>query len=136
MIELHASTLLLPPLPTEFAHHSDRFINHCVCNIKRGTETDRVLTRTKSQDAEIEEAVPKLFARFRVGQIEGEKQSTATRSGNQRLLTLQLAQLLEEICAYLRGVLHKMLLLDNAQVMRRAHHVGEISAPGGIQTAG
>src|SRR5207244_1686006 len=73
MTGLHASTFLLPPLSTELAHGFHRFINHAGGNIERGTETDRVLTRTKSQDAAVEEAMPKFFSRFRIGQIEGEK---------------------------------------------------------------
>ena len=65
--------VLAPSLPTKFPHQFHRFIDNAGGNIERGTETDRVLTRTKSQDAAIEEAVPKFFSRFWIGQIEGEK---------------------------------------------------------------
>ena len=65
----------------------------------------------KRQHTKIEEAVPKFFARFRIGQIEGEKYSAAARGGNQRLFRLQIAQLIEEIGAHFRGVLNQMFLL-------------------------
>jgi hypothetical protein len=65
--------VLPPPLSAKFAHQFHRFIDNAGGDIERGTETDRVLTRTKSQDAAIEEAVPKFFSRFWIGQIEGEK---------------------------------------------------------------
>src|SRR5438270_3317271 len=82
---LNVPTASLAPLLAEFAHQLHRFINHFRPDIERRTETDRVFTGTKCQDAEIEEPVPKLLARFCVGQIEGEKQTTAARGGNQRL---------------------------------------------------
>ena len=53
-----------------------------------------------------------------------------------RLFALQVAQLIQKICAHFRGVLHQMFFFDDAQKMGRAHHVREISAPGRIQSAG
>src|ERR1700760_731216 len=120
----------LASLPTELAHQFHRFVDHLRSDVERGTEADRVLAGTKSQNTEIEEAVPKFFARFRIGQIEREKYAAAARSRNQRFFALQIAQLIEEIGAYFGGVLNQTFLFDDAQVMGRAHHVGEVSAPG------
>src|SRR5437773_1276175 len=117
-------------LPTIFPHCIRRFVDNVGCGIECRTETDRVFARTKSQDSEIEEAFPEFLPRFCVGQIEGEKQSPAARSGNQRFFALQIAELIQKICAHLRGVLNQMFFLDDPQKMRRAHHVGEIAAPG------
>ena len=64
---------VLAPALAVLTHQFNRFIDNAGGNIERGTEPDRVLTRTKSQDAAIEEAVPKFFSRFWIGQIEGEK---------------------------------------------------------------
>src|SRR5215472_73297 len=120
----------LPPLPTKFAHQLHRFVDRFRSDIQRRTKTDRVLAGTKRQNTEIEEAVPKFFARFRIGKIEREKYSATARSRNQRLFRLQIAQLIQEIGAHLPGVLNQTFLLDDAQIMRRAHHIGEIPAPG------
>src|SRR6266576_3436781 len=132
--ELFAS--LFPPLPAKFAHYLDRFINHVRGDIQRGTESNRVLPRAKCKNTEIKETLPKFLACFGVGQIEGKEQAAAARRRNQRLLALQITQLIQKISTHLRGVLHKMFLLDDAQVMCRAHHSGEIFAPRGIQSAG
>src|SRR5438874_12384248 len=132
--ELFAS--LFPPLPAKFAHYLDRFINHFRGDIQRGTESNRILARAKRKNTEIEETLPKFLARLCVGQIEGKEQPPAARRRNQRLLTLQITQLIQKISTHLRGVLNKMFLLDDAQVMCRAHHIGEIAAPRGIQSAG
>src|SRR5262249_52961812 len=107
----------------------DRFINHVRRDVERRTETDRVLAGAKRQHTKIEEAVPKLFTRFRIGKIEREEYSPAARGGNQRLFVLQIAQLIEEIRADFSGVLNQTFLLDDAQIMGRAHHIGEVSAP-------
>src|SRR4051812_25356012 len=127
---------LFPALPAISPHQFDRFIDHISSDIERGTKADRVFAGAKRQHSEIEEAVPKFFARLRVGKIEREKYSTAARSGDQRLFHLQVAQSIEEIGTYFRSVLDQTFLLDNAQIMRRAHHIGEVSAPCRIQTAG
>src|SRR6266576_7252729 len=97
--ELFAS--LFPPLPAKFAHQFDRFINHFRGDIQRGTESNRVLPRAKRKNTEIEETLPKFLARFCVGQIEGEEQAAAARPRNQRLLALQITQLIQEISAHL-----------------------------------
>ena len=88
-----------------------------------------MLAGTKCENTEVEETLPKFFARFRVRQIESEKQPPAARSGNQRLLGLQITQLIEEIGTYFPGVFNQAFLLDDAQIMGRAHHIGEVSAP-------
>ena len=118
-------------LPAELSHQFYRLINHFRSDVERGTETDRILAGTKRQNTEIEEAVPKFFARFRIGEIEREKYPAAPRSGNQSrsISGLQIAQLIEEIGTYLSGVLNQTFLLDNAQVMGRTHHIGEVPAP-------
>src|SRR6185436_6978161 len=125
------STILAAPLPAEFAHQFHCLINHFHSDVERGTETDRILAGTKRQNTEIEEAVPKFFARFRIGEIEREKYPAAPRSGNQSrsISGLQIAQLSEEISTDFAGVLNQTFLLDNAQVMGRAHHVSEVPAP-------
>src|SRR5205823_5992694 len=130
------STFLLAPLPAEFAHQLHRLINYFRRNIESRAHTDRIVAGTKCENTEVEETVPKFFAGFRVRQIESEKQSPAAGGGNQWLFRLQIAQLLEEIRADLRGVLNQTFLLDDAQIMGRAHHIGEVSTPGGIQAAG
>jgi hypothetical protein len=108
---------------------SQRFVDHLRSDVQRGTKADRVFAGAKRQSTKFKEAVPKFFARFRVGKIEREKQSAAARGGNQRFFRLKIAQLIEEIGACFRGVLNQTFLLDNAQIMRRAHHIGEVSAP-------
>src|SRR6266404_8555249 len=95
-----------------FAHQFHRFVDHLRSDVERGTEADRILAGTKGQNTKVEEAVPKFFARFRIGKIEREKYSAATRSGNQRFFRLQIAQLIEEIGPYLPGVLNQLFLLD------------------------
>ena len=113
-----------------FPHRIHRFIDGFRSDVERRTETDRVFARAKRQNTEVEEAMPKLFARFRIGKIEREKYSAAARSGNQRLFRLQFAQLIEEIGTNFSGILNQMFLLDDAQIMGLAHHIGEVSAPG------
>ena len=115
--------------PTELAHQFHRFVDHLRSDVERGTEADRVLARTKGQNTKVEEAVPKFFARFRIGKIEREKYSAAARSRNQRFFGLQIAQLIEELGSNFRGVLNQTFLLDDAQIMGRAHHIGEVSTP-------
>jgi len=44
-------------------------------------------------------------------------------------LGLQITQLIEEIGTYFPGVFNQAFLLDDAQIMGRAHHIGEVSAP-------
>src|SRR6478735_7731795 len=117
------------PLPAEFAHQFYCLINHFRGDVERWTEADRVFAGTKCQNAELEEAVPKFFARFRIGEIEREKYSATASGGNQRLFVLQIAKLIEEVGTYFSGVLNQTFLLDNAQIMRRAHHIGEVPAP-------
>src|SRR5262249_23710699 len=125
------STILPASLPAELAHQFYCLINHFRSDIERRTETDRVFAGTKSQNTEVEEAVPKFFARFRIGQIERKKYSAAACGRNQSrsISGLQIAQLIEEIGTYLSGVLNQTFLLDNAQVMGRAHHVSEVPTP-------
>src|SRR5439155_7440045 len=129
MKRLNASTASFVSLPTELAHQLHRFINRFRSDIQRRTKSNRILAGAKSQHTKVEEAVPKFFARFRIGKIEREKYSAAACGGNQRLFGLQIAQLIEEIGTYFRGVLNQTFLLDDAQIMGRAHHVGEVSAP-------
>src|SRR6266446_6725031 len=126
----HHHSFRAPALAAIFPHQLHRFIDHFRSDVERGTEADRVLTGAKSQHTKIEEAVPKFFARFRIGKIEREKYSAAARSGNQRFFRLQIAQLIEEIGSNFRGVLNQTFLLDDAQTMGRAHHIGEVSTPG------
>src|SRR5881394_932663 len=57
-------------LPAIFAHQFDRFIDHFGSDVERGTKADRVLAGAQRQNTEVEKAVPKFFARFRVGKIE------------------------------------------------------------------
>src|SRR5882757_1487065 len=134
MTGLHDSALRsssLASLPTELAHQFHRFVDHLRSDVERGTEADRVLAGAKSQHTKIKKAVPEFFARFRIGKIEREKYSAAARRGNQsrRRSGLQIAQLIEEIGTCFRGVLNQTFLLDNAQIMGRAHHIGEVPAP-------
>jgi hypothetical protein len=84
----------------------------------------------KRQHTEIEKAFPKFIARFRIGQIERDEQLRGRAPRKSSALPLQIAQLIEKIGADFRGVLDQIFLFDDAQIMRRAHHVGEISAPG------
>src|SRR4029077_21204066 len=90
MTGLHASPFnaLLASLPAELPHHFHRSINRFGSDVERRTETDRVLAGAKRQDTKVEEAMPKFFARFRIGKIERQKYSTAARGGNQRLFRL------------------------------------------------
>src|SRR6267154_4421103 len=111
------------------AHQFHRFVDHLRSDVERGAEADRVLAGTKGQNTKVEEAMPKFFARFPIGEIEGEKYSATARGGNQRFFRLQVAQLIEEIGPYFRGVLNQTFLLDDAQIMGRAHHICEVPAP-------
>src|SRR4030095_2512574 len=125
----NASTILPASLPTKFAHQLHRFVDRFRSDIERRTKTDRVVAGAQRPHTKVEEAVPKLFARFRIGKVECEKYSAAARGGNQRLFRLQIAQLIEEIGTYFPGVLHQTFLLDDAQIMGRTHHISEVSAP-------
>src|SRR6516164_4492209 len=91
-------------LSAKLAHQLYRFINRFSSDVERRTETDRVFSGTKRQDTEVEEAMPKFFARLCVGKIEREKYAAAASGGNQWLFGLQIAQLIEEIGAYFPGV--------------------------------
>ncbi len=82
------------------------------------------------QNAKIEKTFPKFFAGLRIGKIECKKETPAARGGDHWFLALQIAELIQEVCAHFRGVLDKMFFLDDAQEMGRAHHISEISAPG------
>jgi len=84
--------------------------------------------RTKSQHTKIKKAVPKFFARFSHREDRPEKYSAAARGGNQRFFGLQIAAVDPGNSPYFPGVLNQTLLLDDAQIMGRAHHIGEVSA--------
>src|SRR4029434_10819723 len=99
-------------------HQLHRFIDSFCLDVERRTETDRVFAGAKRQNTKVEEAVPKFFPRFRIGEIEREEYSAAARCGNQRLFRLQIAQLIEEIRADFRRILDQAFLLDDAQIMR------------------
>src|SRR5262249_30903347 len=135
MTKSDASTILSASLSAEFAHQFHRFIDGFRGDVERRTEPDRVFARAKRQNTEVEKPMPKLFARFRIVKIERKKYSAATRRRNQRLFGLQFAQLIQEIRTNFSGVLNQPFLLDDAQIMRRAHHISEVSAPRRIQTA-
>src|ERR1700757_3832091 len=128
-LDAQRSTASLAPLSAELPHQLYRFIDNFRSDIERRTKANRILAGAKSQNAKIEKAVPKFFARFRIREIEREKYSAATRGGNQRLFRLQIAQLIQEIGTYFRSVLNQTFPFDNAQIMGRAHHIGEVSAP-------
>src|SRR5215475_16198348 len=116
-LHFSASTGSLSSLPAELAHQFNRFINHVRGNIERGTKANRVLAGAKRQNSEVEEAMPKFFARFRIGKIERKEYSSAARGGNQRLFRLQLAQSIDEIGADFAGVIDQTFLLDDPQIM-------------------
>src|SRR4030095_7578007 len=64
---------LLASLPTIFPHCIHRFIDYLRRDVERRAKPDRILTRAKRQNAEIEKTFPKLLAGFCVWKIEGEK---------------------------------------------------------------
>src|SRR6201993_562456 len=125
----HHDSFRAPAYPAELPHQLYRFIDNFRSDIERRTKTDRVLAGAKRQKTKVEKAGPKFFARFGIGKIEREKYSAAARGGNQRLFRLQIAQLIQEIGTYFRSVLNQTFPFDNAQIMGRAHHIGEVSAP-------
>ena len=43
---------------------------------------------------------------------------------------------IQKIRAYFGGVFNQVFFLDDLKIVRRTHHVGEVSAPGRIQPAG
>src|SRR5438046_1230502 len=124
------------PFAAVLPHQSHRFVDNFGGDIERRTETNRILARTQRENTKIEKAFPEFLARLRIWKIECEKQAPSARGGNDRLFALQIEELIEEISTHFACVLHEMLFLDDAQVMGRAHHIGEISAPGRIQPAG
>src|ERR1700756_2392646 len=75
-------------LSAEFAHQLHRFVDHLGSDVERRTETNRVFAGPKRQNTEVEEAMPKFFARFRIRKVERKKYSAAACGGNQRLFGL------------------------------------------------
>ena len=83
-----AARFSFAPAPAEFAHQFDRFIDNIRRQVECRPEPDRALARAQRQHAELEESSPEFFARFWIGQIEREKQPTATRSRDGRFFAL------------------------------------------------
>src|SRR6478672_7908979 len=106
----HHDSFRAPALAAIFPHQFDRLIDHLRSDIQRRTKSNRILSCAKSQNTKVEKAVPKFFARFRVGEIEREKYSAAACCGNQRLFRLQITQLIQKIGTYFRGVLNQTFL--------------------------
>src|SRR5712691_3080267 len=100
-------------LLTTLACQSHRFVDNFGRDIERGTETNRILARTKRENTKIEKTFPEFLARLRIRKIECEKQAPSARGRNHRLFALQIAELTQEVCAHFCSILHQMLFVDN-----------------------
>src|SRR5712691_11062286 len=87
-------------LLTTLACQSHRFVDNFGRDIERGTETNRILARTKRENTQIEKTFPEFLARLRIRKIECEKQAPSAHGGNDRLFALQTDELIEEISTH------------------------------------
>src|SRR5689334_1047530 len=58
------------------ANELDRFVDHLIGDVERGSESDCLCPRFQSEHAVIEQALPEGIAHFRIWQIKSEEQST------------------------------------------------------------